>query len=198
MTEVETAEIIARLAHYGQTTKSEGLPYISHVMAVVGLVPPEYRTVAWLHDVLEDTKITPEALLAAGIKPHTIEIVKLLTRAPNAEFGKGDKPTHTTHPLQSYAEYIDQIILSKSRAAMEVKRADLTHNLRPGCPPSLVPRYLQAKSRIESVLKDMALVRERDREKQPRCGGSGMVAYEIGGATLGEMCPGCQDCEPAR
>jgi hypothetical protein len=29
-----------------------------------------------------------------------------------------------------------------------------------------------------------------------RCHGTGMISYQSGSDTLGEMCPGCDDCEP--
>jgi hypothetical protein len=37
---------------------------------------------AWLHDVLEDTAVTAQNLLEAGVQPEVVEVVQLLTRTP--------------------------------------------------------------------------------------------------------------------
>lgn len=58
---VKKAERIAREAHAGQADKS-GKPYIGHVERVAARVmSDEEKCVAWLHDVLEDTNVLPEA-----------------------------------------------------------------------------------------------------------------------------------------
>jgi (p)ppGpp synthase/HD superfamily hydrolase len=137
VTETQTAEIIAILAHYGQTTKSEGMVYLHHPAAVAAAVANEYKAVAWLHDVLEDCAWVCEGhLRAAGIESATVEAVRILTHMKQ----------------QPYGEYIDDIIASGNRAAMIVKLADLTHNLRPSCPDHLRSKYLIAKTKLDAVL----------------------------------------------
>lgn len=56
MTAVTVAESIASLRHAGQTDKA-GQPYIGHVSRVAANVSGDHdaETVAWLHDVVEDT-----------------------------------------------------------------------------------------------------------------------------------------------
>ncbi|MGO7984334.1 hypothetical protein ACC691_41630, partial [Rhizobium johnstonii] len=41
---------------------------------------PVAAAAAWLHNVLEDSDVTPNDLLDAGISPEVVEIVQLLTR----------------------------------------------------------------------------------------------------------------------
>lgn len=136
MTETEIAEMVAIVAHYGQQTKSEGMRFIEHPKAVAAAVPDEYKAAAWLHDVLEDSALTDAHLLAVGITPRTIDIVKILTR---------------TEPY-TYDAYITNIIESRNIGALTVKLADLRHNLRPSCPDSQRARYEAAESRLSAIL----------------------------------------------
>lgn len=65
---LQTAERLARHAHAGQVEQLTGDDYIHHVERVVALVEgDEAKAVAWLHDVLEDTKVSADNLLAAGV-----------------------------------------------------------------------------------------------------------------------------------
>lgn len=60
------AEDLARHAHQGQRDKA-GHPYIEHVARVAaGVEHPLDKAVAWLHDVIEDTELTREQLVATG------------------------------------------------------------------------------------------------------------------------------------
>ena len=59
------AASFAEMAHRGQKRKYDGRAYIHHPMRVAGRasmlpgVTEEMVAAAWLHDVLEDTKVTP-------------------------------------------------------------------------------------------------------------------------------------------
>lgn len=116
---VSLAERIAITAHNGQVDKA-GVPYIAHPAAVakivVDLVPVEdwwiATAAAWLHDVLEDTDMTPATLEAAGVPREVIQIVKDVTK-------KRDEQT---------AEYLDRIIAGHP-ISLAVKMADMTHNM---------------------------------------------------------------------
>jgi (p)ppGpp synthase/HD superfamily hydrolase len=64
---VREAENFARCAHDGQKRKYSGLPYIVHPEAVANTVAEytcdeEVVAAAWLHDVVEDCKISPKEL----------------------------------------------------------------------------------------------------------------------------------------
>lgn len=84
--QVALAKGIAFIAHRGQFDRS-GAPYIDHPGRIAERFDPATEPVeaaaAWLHDVLEDTPITPEELFEAGVLPEVIEVVRLLTRTPD-------------------------------------------------------------------------------------------------------------------
>lgn len=131
MNSLEMAEQIARVAHAGQKDLS-GDDYIAHVERVVALTTgDEAKTVAWLHDVVEDTSITLWDLCRAGFSDDVLEAVAALTRRGEA-----------------YHEYINSLFVCGPALAREVKLADLHDHLRPGCPERLRPRYEAAMRRF--------------------------------------------------
>ena len=103
------AMAIAYRAHHGQTDHG-GVPYIFHPVHLAEQMPDEYTTcVALLHDVVEDTSVTLEAL-AVHFPKEVIDAVALLTH-------EDDVP---------YLEYVSKI--KDNPIARTVKLADLTHN----------------------------------------------------------------------
>lgn len=103
---------LATNAHHGQYDKG-GNPYILHVFAVMNLLETpdeELQCIALLHDVIEDTKTTFAELREAGFDQRVIDAVALLTKMPG----------------QTYDEYKAGVFSSVD--AMQVKKADLTHN----------------------------------------------------------------------
>lgn len=113
----ERALDLATKIHFYQEDKA-GKPYIDHPIAVAGMVKGgDEKTVAVLHDVVEDTETTPpEALLQ--------EIYN--------DFGRriGDAVAAITHAEgESYKDYI--IRVSKNKLAKTVKIADIDHNNSP-------------------------------------------------------------------
>ena len=108
--DVETARLIARLAHKGQTDK-QGVPYILHPEAVAGrLSTNEEKVLGWLHDVVEDTDVTAEEIRAV-FGDEIADRLELLTR---------DKSI-------LYMEYIRN--LAADPVTRRVKLADLSHNM---------------------------------------------------------------------
>lgn len=106
----ELALQIAQKAHAGQVDKA-GKDYILHPMTVASYMDTDTeKAIAYLHDVLEDTDVTVDAL--REIFPN--EIVDTLI-------------TLTHRKDESYFEYIQRV--SKSKLAKKVKVADLLHNL---------------------------------------------------------------------
>lgn len=106
----ELALQIAQKAHAGQVDKA-GKDYILHPMTVASYMDTDIeKTIAYLHDVLEDTDVTVDEL--KNIFPN--EIVDTLI-------------TLTHRKDESYFEYIQRV--SKSKLAKKVKAADLLHNL---------------------------------------------------------------------
>lgn len=109
------AKVLASLVHQGQVDKG-GKPYIEHPVRVADLLSDyESKTVAYLHDVVEDTWITEEIL--RKLFPKTIcDAVMLLTRKDG----------------ETYDAFIDRIIKSDNKIAISVKIADITDNLNLG------------------------------------------------------------------
>lgn len=102
---------IAVNAHKGQKDLA-GRDYIEHPKAVAAMLETdEEKTVAYLHDVLEDTSITEEALVKMGISSELVSVIKVLTKKKE----------------ESYPEYIERV--KKNDLARKVKMADLHHNM---------------------------------------------------------------------
>lgn len=111
MTLKEKALQIARTAHLGQTDKS-GHPYIRHPIAVAFAFQDEIHiAVALLHDVVEDTSITLQALREEGFPEDIIEAVDAITRRSG----------------ENYADYLNRV--KENPIARAVKLQDLEHNM---------------------------------------------------------------------
>lgn len=128
---VKIAEAIARMAHLHQKRKFSAEPYIIHPGAVAAAVAhPNQKTVAWLHDVLEDCPDwTPERLENCGIPRLLVREVLILTRLKN----------------ESYYDFIMRIRNASLGLASIVKIADIDHNLRDLKPGSLRDKYELAR-----------------------------------------------------
>ncbi|MGZ4233854.1 MAG: hypothetical protein ACXVVQ_20835 [Solirubrobacteraceae bacterium] len=121
--------IVARAvahANHLELRDRHGEPVIEHVARVAAAVPPEARTAAWLHDVLEKSPTTLDELREQGLGDVDGEVLGLLTR--------GDGESYELHVLRlAYAPGVS------GRVARTVKLADLDDHLaRPwacGDPP---------------------------------------------------------------
>ncbi|MBS0657530.1 MAG: GTP pyrophosphokinase [Verrucomicrobia bacterium] len=110
MATTEKALQIAVRAHAGQQDKS-GAAYIFHPLRVMARCRSEdARIVALLHDVVEDTAVTFDELVAAGFSEPVLAAIRLLTH-------RGDVP---------YLDYVRAI--AANPLATEVKLADLEDN----------------------------------------------------------------------
>jgi (p)ppGpp synthase/HD superfamily hydrolase len=110
---VELAKTIATNAHEGQK-RWGGEPYIVHPEAVAKTVAGygwEHESVAWLHDVVEDTPLTLGYLLDAGIPYEVVRAVEFLTHREE----------------QTYLAYI--LELRKHEMVRRIKLADIECNL---------------------------------------------------------------------
>lgn len=107
---IDIALAIAKKAHAGQVDKA-GIDYIQHPLYVASQVTTEQeKAVALLHDVIEDSDVTADVLLAAGLPSEVVSAVQILTKK------KG----------QSYQEYLERVKMND--LARVVKLADLKHN----------------------------------------------------------------------
>jgi (p)ppGpp synthase/HD superfamily hydrolase len=103
---------IALKAHEGQTDKA-GMPYIGHVMRVMqaGRTIDE-KIVGVLHDIVEDTTWTFDALLAEGFPGHIVDALRCVTKLSD------DEP---------YESFINRV--KTNPLAVAVKINDLTDNM---------------------------------------------------------------------
>lgn len=82
MSTLERAIEIAAAAHAGQVDKA-GQPYILHPLRVMlQLEGASERIAAVLHDVVEDTAVTLEQLVAEGFSAEVVAAVQALTKRP--------------------------------------------------------------------------------------------------------------------
>lgn len=140
---LENAIIVAANAHKGQTDKG-GQPYILHPIRVMfGCKSLEEKTVAMLHDALEDTPLTAADLTDAGFPSEVVEAVVCLTKEEGEE----------------YDTYIERVCMN--RLAALVKLADLSDNmdLKRLLEPTerdfrRLERYVRAKRRIAQALEE--------------------------------------------
>ena len=97
-------------AHKDQTDKS-GLPYVFHPFHLAEQMDEEYAVcVALLHDVVEDTDLTPDDLRAEGFPEEVVRAVARMTHPDGVP----------------YLEYVET--LKEDPLARKVKLADLRHN----------------------------------------------------------------------
>lgn len=109
----ETALEIAVGAHKGATDQS-GMPYILHPIAVAAKLDSlKLKTIAILHDVIEDTDIDADYLLGKGIPKDVVDVVVLLSKPED----------------ESYESYLRRV--KENPLAKAVKLADLAHNTDP-------------------------------------------------------------------
>ena len=103
---------LAIKAHEGQEDKS-GMPYVGHIMRVMvaGRTEDE-KIVGVLHDVVEDTQWTFEALLAEGFPPYIVDALRCVTKLSDNE---------------PYDEFIERV--KTNSLAVAVKINDLTDNM---------------------------------------------------------------------
>lgn len=103
---------LAMQAHAGQVDKA-GMPYAGHVMRVMqaGRTIDE-KIVGVLHDLVEDTDWTFEALLAEGFPTHIIDALRCVTKLSD------DEP---------YDAFIQRV--KTNPLAVAVKINDLTDNM---------------------------------------------------------------------
>lgn len=107
---LELALSIATEAHRGQFDKA-GIDYIEHPIFVASQVDSEEeKAVTLLHDVIEDSSVTAEELLNAGLPETVVTAVQILSKK------KG----------QDYQTYLKTV--KSNPLARAVKLADLKHN----------------------------------------------------------------------
>ncbi len=111
MADLQRALEIAVQAHRDQREKN-GMPYVLHPIRLMMAVENEHAQIAaLLHDVVEDTAVTMDELVAEGFANEVIVALRLLTHDDGSP----------------YDEYIERI--RHNAIARKVKMADLTDNM---------------------------------------------------------------------
>ena len=129
---METNQLLAKAinlamqAYAGQTDKA-GMPYIGHIMRVMqaGRTIDE-KIVGVLHDIVEDTTWTFEALLAEGFPAHIVDALRCVTKL---------------HDDEPYEEFIKRV--KTNPLAVAVKINDLTDNMDIRRLPDLTDKDVQ-------------------------------------------------------
>jgi (p)ppGpp synthase/HD superfamily hydrolase len=108
---IETSLQIALRAYAGNVDKA-GREYILHPLRVMAKMKTELEmSAALLHDVLEDSDIPAEELLAEGIPAEVVEAVQHLTKMEEEE----------------YMDFVARA--GKNKIAAAVKLADIEDNI---------------------------------------------------------------------
>jgi len=141
---LEKALMLATYYHKGQVDIS-GQPYIMHLLSVASRVETvRQKTIAVLHDILEDTDI-PEHILSVYFRSDIVDGVVALTRRGGVY----------------YDDYIDGIMNHYDPDVVLIKIADLRHN----CDPirlgilkdhdvTRMNKYMKALGKLEQTLRD--------------------------------------------
>ena len=108
---IEKSLQIALRAYAGKTDKA-GREYILHPLRVMAKMQTDLEmSAALLHDVLEDSDITAEQLLAEGIPAEVVEAVRCLSKKEN----------------EDYQDFVARA--KKNSLAAKVKIADIEDNI---------------------------------------------------------------------
>ena len=126
VSQLQTAYHFSASAHEGQLRDS-GEPYISHPLAVAGILAEwhldsQALTAALLHDVMEDTSVTKNQILEMFGKP-VAELVDGVSKLDKIEFETQE---------EAQAENFRKMLLAMARdvRVILIKLADRLHNMR--------------------------------------------------------------------
>jgi len=155
VTQIERAKLVATVAHgaVGQTRKWSGEPYIVHPAAVVDILltktsQPVYEDMlcaAWLHDVVEDTKLTL-AFIQEMFGDSVARLVEQLTDI--------SKPTDGNRQIRKRIDLMHTA--NASPEGKTIKLADLIDNTKSivELSPGFAVVYMQEKEELLEVLKE--------------------------------------------
>jgi hypothetical protein len=131
------ASTIAKRAHLGQRDRF-GARVTDHVTEVAAAVPPDARSVAWLHDVLERTDLGLRELRSEGLSPLEEAALELLTR-------------RSEEPYETYTLRIAFAHGDAGCRARTVKLADLDSHIASAPLHVDVPPYAWARRQIANA-----------------------------------------------
>ena len=129
---------IAQKAHSGDFRDlPDARPYLEHVKDVAAFFPDwETKTVAILHDTIEDTrkkkpgiKVTAKTLRKSKIPAHIIAAVKAMTKPKKTKAQKAKEAKNPVLRLANYLKYVEGTV-KRNALARRVKIADNYVNMR--------------------------------------------------------------------
>jgi (p)ppGpp synthase/HD superfamily hydrolase len=125
------AYAIAQQAHAGQFRRlPDGRPYFEHVKDVAAFFPDwETKTVAILHDTIEDSKVTKDDLTHTQIPSHIVDAVVAMTKLKKSEQEKLEEARDPALKRKNYLEYV-RLTVRENPLARKVKIADNYVNMR--------------------------------------------------------------------
>lgn len=95
------------------------------------------KSLALLHDILEDTEVTSSDLLNLGYSKSEVSVLEILTNT-----------------CDNYEEYIDNILNSNNKIALNIKVKDLLHNMDLTRLKKITPRDIKrAKKYLNAYIK---------------------------------------------
>ena len=135
---------LAEGAHAGQTRKDKKTPYFEHVKEVASRVEGwDLKTVAILHDTIEDTVITAEDLLSVGFPKHIVAAVVALTKPKDCK---------------DYLAEVHRKVLH-NKLARVVKISDNYANMRDRV--SEWPKSAKARKKLHEYASSIALLTKK-------------------------------------
>jgi len=144
---LDRAVTLAIDAHEGQLDKG-GQPYVLHplrVMAALAGRGEAVQAVGVLHDVVEDTPVTLEALRLMGFPEEVVRGVDAMSRRDG----------------EVYREYVDRV--AADPVGLVVKEADVRDNLSPERLAALPEKEARSMSkRYLRTLEQLAAARDRN------------------------------------
>ena len=130
---VEMAKGVAIDAHLGHFRRNGVTPYIEHPRAVAArLTDPQEISVAWLHDVLEDSDYTANDLYELAFPADVVSAVQAMTKQKETD----------------YDTYL--AIVRANPIARRVKIMDINCNLADDPTPRQVAKYIEALKFLEN------------------------------------------------
>ena len=138
------AYALARKAHAGQTRKDKKTPYFEHVKEVASRVSGwDLKTVAILHDTIEDTKVTAVSLLDEGFPEQIVDAVVALTKPKKCK---------------NYLAEVRRKVLP-NKLARQVKISDNYANMRDRV--SEWPKSAKARKKLHDYASSIALLTKK-------------------------------------
>lgn len=134
------AKALAAVVHAGQSRKGSGEPYFNHLARVAErVVGWRAKTIAYLHDTIEDTLVGTLTLKTIGFPDDIVDDVVALSRGGN----------------ETYKAFITRTIRDGSDDALRVKLSDLQDNLTDpwASETKLAQRYIPAAHRVAEELE---------------------------------------------